>query len=313
MLQTELHRHLDVSTRPATVLELAQKEGIEAQSTSLASFREKLLIREPMTDLAAVLAQFTMFQRVLARPEYIERVGQEVVEDCYAEGTRRVELRFSPSFVCKFNGLPWEEALASFERGVARGLGNCPGMQTGFLCIASREYGVEAVERTVEFYLQHQKRFIGMDLAGNEVPCRQFVQAFAKAKKAGARITIHAGEGTSPENIWEAIELLGAERIGHGVASVEDPELLKYLAKNRICLEVCPTSNLLTRVARDYASHPLPRILRAGVPVSINTDDPGIFGITLPGEFEACLGPMKLSLAELEKCKKFAYEASFLN
>src|SRR3712207_1280374 len=97
LLQTELHRHLDVSLRLTTLLELAQERGLEAKSTSLDGFRERLVMREPLTDLASVLAQFQLFQLVQDRPDVLERVAYEVIEDCRAEGTRRVELRFSPS------------------------------------------------------------------------------------------------------------------------------------------------------------------------------------------------------------------------
>src|SRR4051794_35637211 len=99
-MQTELHRHLDVSVRLPTLLRLAQERGLEAQGTSVAAFGEKIILRKPLSDLSSVLATFTLFQHVLDRPEVMEQVAYEVVEDCRAEGTRKVELRFSPSFVC---------------------------------------------------------------------------------------------------------------------------------------------------------------------------------------------------------------------
>src|SRR5690349_1154333 len=99
VLQTELHRHLDVSVRSETMLKLAQERGLESQSTSLEEFRKKIFLKKPLTDLASVLATFSLFQKVLDRPEVLEEVAFEVIEDCYREGTRKVELRFSPSFV----------------------------------------------------------------------------------------------------------------------------------------------------------------------------------------------------------------------
>ncbi len=313
--QTELHRHLDVSVRPTTLLELAKARGLEAQSTSLDAFGEKFFLRKPLRDLAEVLGQFTLFQKVLDRPEVIERVGFEAVEDCRAEGTTRVELRWSPSFVCGVSGLQWEDALDAFERGVRRALRKFPEMRAGFLCIASRDFGEEEVDRTVEFFLKHQSRFAGLDLAGPEVgyPCSRYVGSFKKAIAAGAKITIHAGEASGPENIWEAIDLLGARRIGHGIASVRDRKLLQELARRGICLEMCPTSNWVTRATPTLEEHPLPKVLRAGVPVCINTDDPGIFGIALPGEIRIAREKMGLTEAELEACQKHAAAASFLN
>jgi adenosine deaminase len=189
-------------------------------------------------------------------------------------------------------------------------------MRVGLICIASRDFGVDEVARTVEFYLRHRDRFVGFDLAGNETdfPCRLFEEAFKPLLALGrdARITIHAGEASGPENMWEAIALLGARRIGHGLRCVEDPKLMDYLAAQRICLEMCPTSNWLTRSVDSIASHPLPRVLRAGIPVCINTDDPGIFGVTLGHERELCRTQMGMSEAEIELCNRHAVEASFI-
>ncbi len=312
-MQTELHRHLDVSTRLSTLLELAQAKGFEPQSTSLNSFREKFIMHTPMTDLSTVIRQFIFFAKVLDRPEVLERVAFECVEDCRSEGTRQVELRFSPSFVTSESGLSWEVALDAFSRGVQRALVQYPDMKAGLICIASREFGYDAVARTVEFYVKHMTRFIGVDLAGDEkISCRDLAGVFKGLKEKGARITIHSGESTGPEHIWEAIEFLGAERIGHGISSVRDAKLLELLRDRKICLEMCPTSNWLTRSVERIEDHPLPQVLRAGVPVCINTDDPGMFGVTLPEEIEICRTRMGLSSAEIADCERHAMAASFL-
>ena len=313
-MNTELHRHLDVSIRLGTLLELAQARGLEAQSTSLEGFREKFVMHQPLTNLDEVLGQFVLFQKVLDRPEILERVAREVVEDCWNEGTDRVELRFSPSFVAEFSGLSWDEVLGGFERGMQQGLAQHPSMRAGLICIASRNYGVEMVERTVDFFLKHSGRFVGVDLAGSEdaYPCRAFEGAFKKAYAAYANITIHAGESGGPENVWEAIELLGAKRIGHGIRSVEDPALMRKLKEKGVCLEMCPTSNWLTQCTPVLENHPLPQVLRAGVPVCISTDDPTIFGTTLPQEIQIAWQRMGLSNAELVQCQEHARKASFL-
>lgn len=312
--QTELHRHLDVSVRPKTLHELARAKHLVARSTSLAAFVDQVMLRRPLEDLAAVLETFALFQQVLDRPEILARVADEVIEDCWNEGTRQLELRFSPGFVCELSGLSWDDALGGFETGLARGLARFPRMRAGLICIASRNYGVESVARTVEFFLKHQPRFIGFDLAGPEegYPCRLYESAFRKLRAARARITVHAGEASGPENVWEAIELLGAERIGHGIASARDPKLLRALAERKICLEMCPTSNWLTHAVPSLKQHPLPFVLRAGVPVCINTDDPGIFDVTVPGEIDICRNIMDLSSGELMECQAHANRATFL-
>ncbi len=312
--QTELHRHLDVSVRPKTLHELARAKGLVAQSTSLPAFVDQVMLRRPLEDLPAVLETFALFQKVLDRPEILARVAEEALEDCWNEGTRQLELRFSPGFICELSGLAWDDALQGFETGLARGLKRFPKMRAGLICIASRNYGVESVARTVEFFLRHSTRFIGFDLAGPEVgyPCRLYEGEFRKLRAAKARITVHAGEDCGPENVWEALELLGAERIGHGIASVRDPKLLRTLAERKICLEMCPTSNWLTHAVPSLKEHPLPSVLRAGVPVCINTDDPGIFGVTVPSEIYICRSIMGLSDSELASCQAHADRATFL-
>ncbi|MBI3542343.1 MAG: adenosine deaminase, partial [Deltaproteobacteria bacterium] len=124
--------------------------------------------------------------------------------------------------------------------------------------------------------------------------------------------TIHAGEACGPENVWEAIDELGARRIGHGIHSIQDPALVKRLERDGILLETCPTSNWVTRSVADWKEHPLPRFLDAGVPVSVSTDDPGIFGVTLGEEYSRCKKYLGLSDEDLMKIDGYAARHSFL-
>lgn len=309
----ELHRHLDVSLRSATLLEFAQADERVPGSTSLTSFEDDLFLRTPLRDLHAVLAKFTLFQKVLRTPERLERVAFEAAEDCYREGTRAVEFRFSPGFVAEGGGLAWPEILAGFERGIARARAAYPDLHVGLIGIATRDYGAEEAARLVEFVLAHRASFVGIDLAGNEdqYPCRLFEAAFAPARKADIPLTIHAGEASGPENMWEAIELLGARRIGHGIACVRDPKLMEELRKRSICLEMCPTSNWITHAVPSLARHPLPQVLRAGIPVCINTDDPGIFGVSLTHEREIARTQLGLTEAEVLDCNQNAKKHLF--
>ena len=313
-MQSELHRHLDVSLRLSTLLRLAQERGIEAESTSLARFAEKIQLRKPLNDLSTVLATFVLFQHVLDRPDVLEQVAYEVVEDCWLEGTRLVELRFSPSFVCQLSKLRWIDALDGFHAGMTRALAKYPEMKAGLICIASRDYGPDAVEETIEFFLKNRDRLIGVDLAGPEIefPGRLFEKSFARALDAGAAITIHAGEAAGPDSIWEAIDHLGARRIGHGISAILDPTLMEQLRIRGICLEMCPTSNWLTQAIPTFAAHPLPHVLRAGVPVCLNTDDPAVFATSMPQEIEVCRKHLGMTQAEIETCFEHGRKSSFI-
>lgn len=310
---TELHRHLDVCTRVSTLFELAQAQGIPLARGDLDAFRQRALIVEPMSDLGTVLAQFGVFQQVLRTPEILARVAFEAVEDCYQEGIRSVELRFSPSFVAEHSHMPYWEILEGFEAGVRKAREKYPEIEVGLICIASRDYGVDSVAGTVEFFLKHDDRFVGIDLAGNESawPNARFEEAFRPAVRKGSNITIHAGESTDAREVWIAIERLGAKRIGHGVRSIDDPSLVRFLAEKKICLEICPTSNWLTHCTPKLEEHPLAPLLRAGVPVCINTDDPGIFALTLPGEVEVARQKIGLSDEEIRQCFEHAWSSRF--
>ncbi|HUP58066.1 MAG TPA: adenosine deaminase [Bdellovibrionota bacterium] len=312
-IQTELHRHLDISLRLTTLFRLVKERSIVPDSMTLEQFREKIILTKPLTDLAAVIETFSIFQQIYDKAEVLETVSYEVVEDCWNEGTRKAELRFSPSFISRVSGMSWDLALASIQKGVARALAKYPGMKVGLICIATREFSPE-VGKTVDFFLNNEKSFVGFDLAGNEAnfPSRHFKDTFKPLRDRGSRITVHAGEAAGPENVWESIELLGAQRIGHGIASIQDAKLMDFLAKHSICLETCPTSNWLTQCVPTLEAHPLPRLLRAGVPVSLNTDDPGVFAITLPSEMEVCRRQMGMTEAEIQACMAHADRASFI-
>lgn len=314
VVQTELHRHLDVSARISTLHEIAQAKGLVGQSTSLKAFADSVILREPLKDLSSVLDTFILFQKLLDRPEIIERVAFEVAEDCHAEGTRRVELRFSPGFLCDLSGLNWQTALEAVTRGITRARETYRDLELGLLCIASRDQGIDSAERTVDFFLANREAFVGLDLAGPEVefPNRLYAAPFKRALAAGAAITIHAGEASGPDNVWEAIENLGARRIGHGIAVTQDLQLQERVKKDRICLEVCPTSNWLTQCVPSFEAHPITGLVRSGIPVSINTDDPGMFGVGLDEELRRCRTRLGMTEAEIQSCMRHAHAASFI-
>jgi adenosine deaminase len=311
---TELHRHLDVSVRLSTLLELAQARGLIPTSTSLGGFREDFILRDPMQDLGSVLAKFTLYQQVLDRYEVVERVGFEACEDAYREGIRNIEFRFSPGFVCDLSKMPWLEALEGFGAGLKRAMVAYPDLRAGLICIGSRDFGMESIEKTIEFFLKERDQFIGFDLAGDEsrFPNHLYRNAMKPVIASGANITIHAGEGDGPDSVWSALHDLGAVRIGHGIRSVEDPKLMEYLRENQILLEMCPTSNRITSAWPILETHPFRKCLEFGIPVSLNTDDPSVFGNTLADEIAIARNVMGLSDEAIQRSFVMAREHSFL-
>ncbi len=313
-MRTELHRHLDASFRASTLAELTHSFGVPAPFANTAEVATKFWLTRQMSNLKEVLDCFVLFQQLLRNTETLERVGREVVEDAKAEGSDQVELRYSPTFTSEFSQIPWQKGLEAFSRGVREGE-RLTGVKAGLICIVSRGYALDDARATIEFAVANKEHFIGVDLAGPEegFPCRMYKDVFKPALLAGLPVTIHAGEACGPENVWEAIDLLGARRIGHGINSIHDQELMKRLARDQILLETCPTSNYITRSIAEWPEHPLPRFLEAGIPVSISTDDPGIFGVGLGEEYSRCRKFLGMSEADLRKIDEYATKHSFLS
>jgi len=176
------------------------------------------------------------------------------------------------------------------------------------------ELGLPAGETNLKYALEHgPESLIGFGLGGPEigVPRPQFADVFAKAKSAGLHSVPHAGETTGPQTIWDAINVLGAERIGHGTTAVQDPALLAYLTEHQIPVEVSPTSNIATRAVATFAEHPLRAMVEAGVPVSINSDDPPMFSTTLTTEYGVAAALLDLDKAGVADLARNAVHHSF--
>ena len=201
----------------------------------------------------AFLDKFKYMVGVLADYDACSRVAYENVEDAYLEGIDYIELRFSPMFMAEPHQLDPSGVVESVIEGVDRARRKFD-ISVNLIGIISRTYGPDLGWQELESMLPYQEQLIALDLAGDEVnfPGRLFVDHFNEGRDAGWHITVHAGEEGGPDNIWQAVEELGAERIGHGVSAAQDPMLMGYLADNAIGVESNLTSNLQTRVVDGY-------------------------------------------------------------
>lgn len=235
----------------------------------------------------AFIARFEYMTAVMVNADACRRIAHENVIDAAREGIGYVELRFSPVFMAETHGLDPADVVDAVIDGVASGIDEA-GIEAGLIGILSRSYGVECCSAELDVLLGRSRKLVAIDLAGDEqkYPAALFVEHFKRVRDAGLGITIHAGEADGPQSVWSAIRDLGANRIGHGFRSLEDPALVEYLAEQQIGLEICLTSNLHIGAVDNYAVHPAKRLFDAGVLMNLNTDDPGISGIDLRHEYD---------------------------
>jgi adenosine deaminase len=310
----DLHRHLDGSIRLETILDLGRSLKIPLPADNLEGLRPFVQITKPRPGVMAFIEKFKYMIGVLGNYDACQRVAYENVEDAFLEGIDYIELRFSPLFMAEPHNLDPRGVVESVLAGVRKGQDQFD-IKVNLIGIISRTYGPDRGWLELEALLDYRDQFVALDLAGDEVnfPGKLFVDHFQEARDAGWHITVHAGEESGPDSIWQAIEELGAERIGHGVSAIRDPQLVDFLIENQIGLESNLTSNLQTRVIDSYAAHPLKAFLEAGVLATINTDDPGISAIDLAFEYQQAAPAAGLTLDQIHKAQGNALQIAFLS
>jgi adenosine deaminase len=311
MPKTELHLHLDGSLRVATALDLARTRGVAAPRTSAAM---AAALRAPAhgPDQAGLLRAFDLPIALLQDADALERVTAELVADKAAEGVRYVEIRWGPRLHLA-GGLGLREGIAAVCSGAA-GAARRHDVTVRLICTALRSHDPLDNTALADAAAQFQDRgLVGWDLAGPEAawpdPLR-YRGAFEAARAGGLRTTVHAGEWGGPEQVRRALAL-GPERIAHGAVAAEDPALIAELAERRVCLDLCPTSNVQAGIVASIGAHPLARLHRAGVPVSLSTDARTVSGMTLVQEYGRVVAAMGLTPRELWAVDRGALDVAF--
>lgn len=310
----DLHRHLDGNVRVNTIWELGHQHGIALPADSLATLAPFVQIQGKETSLVAFLKKLDWMVAVLADLDAVKRVAYENVADAALSGLDYAELRFSPYYMAMNHKLPIEGVVEAVIDGVKAGLKDYH-VKINLIGIMSRSFGQAACTQELDGLLAHKQHLVAMDLAGDELgfPGELFNDHFKRVRDAGLAITVHAGEAAGSQSMWQAIQELGATRIGHGVNAIHDPKLMEYLAKHRIGIESCPTSNLHTSTVSSYAEHPFRTFMDAGVLISLNTDDPGVSAIDIKHEYRIAKSELGLSDAELAQVQRNGVEMAFLS
>lgn len=307
--KAELHVHHVGSASVEAVAELAARhEGstpVPTNPTALADYFR-------FTDFAHFVEVYLSVVDLLRTPDDIWTLTHQVGTDLAAQNVRYAELTLTP-YTSIVRGIPVEAYLEAVE-DARRRVEADTGLVLRWIFDIPGESGLEAADVTLDVALNHAPdALVGFGLGGPEigVPRPQFAEHFAAARAAGLHSVPHAGESTGPQTIRDAIEHLGAERIGHGIAAAQDPALMALLAERGIVLEVCPTSNVCTRSTPSLDEHPLPTLVAAGVPVTINSDDPPMFGTTLTREYAVAADLLSLDRPGVVDLARAAVDASF--
>jgi adenosine deaminase len=289
-----LHCHLEGALRAATFLELAAKHGVATTYRPKAgdTFEGEPAAPSSPEDVyrfanfGEFLLTFAAVSRSLRDPEDYARLAREFAADAIAQNVIYGELFISPSVWQVFHPDIDVRACVQAIRTALDQASN--GVGFNLIVDLTRNFGVESAMRTARLAVDLKDcDVIAIGLGGDEAkyPPELFVDAFAYARNNGLHVVAHAGEAAGPQSIRDAIDLLGAQRIGHGVRAVEDPALVALLAERKIPLEICPTSNFLTGVATRGRPHPFVELDRAGCIVTIDADDPALFGTSISEEY----------------------------
>ena len=318
-----LHDHLDGGLRPATVVDLAREQGYTKLPTvDPAELGRWFHASAASGSLALYLRGFAHTIAVMQTPEAIERVAFECGEDLSLDGVVYAESRYAPIFSTA-RGLTLREVVEAVSRGFARAEARYPIVLRQIVCaMRDRTDSLEMARLAVSY---RDRGVVGFDIAGEEAghPPKEHLEAFDLCHRENFSITIHAGEGFGPQSIWQAIQVCGAHRIGHGVRLIEDMRieggavvslglLAQYIRDKRIPLELCPSSNVDTGAATSLESHPIRHFLAQRFRVTLSTDNRLMSNVTLSEELHRLAQVLGLRLDDVEKLTINAMKSAFV-
>lgn len=282
----ELHCHLDGSVRPETIIELAKIEGIKLPSYDIETIKNIMIAPMECTSLNEYLEKFEIPVAIMQSKENLKRITYELMEDSAKENIKYIEIRFAPLLHTN-KGLSSEEIIQSVLEGIKEGEKNYD-IKGNLILSFLRHMPVETIYEVIEA----GKKYLGdgvvaIDLCASEDKgfCEKFIQPFLLGKEYGYKVTIHAGETGIGENVLDAVQMLGAERIGHGIHIKNCKEAYDIVKEKNIVLEMCPTSNVQTKAVDSFEVHPILDFHKDGIKVTINTDNRTVSNTTLTKEY----------------------------
>jgi cAMP deaminase len=312
--KTEIHLHVEACVGSASYHELMDKYDIPHDTKT-----NKLIDFSKIKSLKSMLESFYFVQSFFREPEDFLFVAKDVVEYAKRNNIYYIEAFASPSMVLNrglisFDGM-FDNLVAGFDAARKN-----EGVDVRLIVDVSRSFGLENAMKNLDLLLEYLKNkptevIMGIGLGGQEIghPCSEYAPVFAKARSESLHVVSHAGEEVGPESIWDAIRLLSSERIGHGTSAIKDQALLEYLRETQLPLEICPTSNVITKkYVKKYSQHPIRELFDFGINTTVNTDDPILFSVELNDEYDQIATDLAFSKAEINQLIRNNLGATFM-
>ncbi len=315
MPKIDLHRHLEGSLRLETLLAIALEYDITLPSDDVEGLRPfvQMMPGEPR-NWQQFLSKFKILRQFYRSEKIIKRVTHEVIADAAADNVKYMELRFTPQALNNLMHCNYDQVVAWVCEATETATAEYD-IEVMLILSMNRHESVEIGDQVLDAAINFADRgVVGLDLAGQEdgYSALPFRSLFERAKSEGFGVTIHAGEWAGANSVREAVEALGADRIGHGVRTFEDPSLVELLAARGTVLEICPTSNVQSGVVATFPTHPLAELYQRGVRTTINTDDPLICNVTMSAEIGQVLEHTPLTIDDVKANLMTAAQAAFL-
>jgi adenosine deaminase/aminodeoxyfutalosine deaminase len=311
--KVELHLHLEGAVRPETLLELSQnKSGLRQKVDEWITARHAQRFR--YGNFREFLVAFGIISLLIETPRDYALITTRLIEWLAEQNVQYAEIIFAAGVVLwkkQRVDAVFEAVAAAAEEADAR-----TGVRVKWIFDATRQFGTDHVREVMRWAARYRSQGVaGFGIGGDEVagPAKLFPDIFREARDLGLHVVAHAGEACGPESIRDAVELLGAERIGHGLTAIRDASVMALLRERRIPVEVCPSSNVSTGLIVRFEDHPLPKLLEAGLVVTLNSDDPAMFGTSLKEEFLKAARCFDLNRETLTGLCRNAVQASFLS
>ncbi len=309
LAKAELHNHIEGTAPPRLIRAFAQRHNLPLPDG---------LMRDAdnfaWDDFPGFLRAYDLACSVIKTTTDYREIIESYLLGCAAEGAIYVEVAMAPTHA-QAQGISYQAFLECLSAGIDAARQQT-GIEARLIATGVRHQGAELVEQAAKMAAEHPHPYVtGFGLAGDEVhfPAKEFVRAFNIARDAGLGLTAHAGEAAGSDSVRDAIELLGVTRLGHGVRAVEDSGLLQDIVARGIVFEICPSSNLATKVYADIAQYPLPQLRAAGAKITLNSDDPPYFNCSLGSEYALAHTAFGYSEADLRACTITALNAAFID